>query len=834
MRRSRANFSDFDGGGVSLSSSWKTTTRVTEMACQTGAELYEHQDNETLAGQHSEVEYYEVAFDKGDASVLNLIDFLRKSNRRRSREELRGLIEGGYVKVQDTVVQDPRQPLGENEFIEVVVSKKDMAVQTTPPSVAEGVLGGASSFASEAKGGDDAGNGDKGSGGGKAGDDDDDDDYGYDDDFDNMADSKDDGDAVNKSRGSKDADNGSSALASFLSRSAQLIEIELTNNKSSHAFDGFDTSGGPDGTSEVSTWKTLSVDLEKHRVTYPDWTQARFHTGRVTEARLTRNKERTYCIAFDDDGTVLPDVREEYVRVINPESVVHPHAYFEAQKAKTLRNGVRVLVRTTIKVRGGRKESRHVPGRVLKMAKSGLMDVEIEGGTILDNVPRDEVLLGLEEGMQVEAKRPVRQELHCTGVAWNATGNTVAACYGRADLEGWCDLPGAVCLWSVFGPTFDATSPDLVLDHPSCLTRICCHPEQPALIAAGSYNGEVIVWDTSSASPEEPVGVSPTVDFCHKEPVLDVSWAYDAHAQQWTLLSVGADGKLLNWDISNKLRHPVKGSLLAKRGTLGKSSRKEFPLAYGGTAVALSGGAWSIAGSSLSRRPQWVLVGQEGGAVVRAQAKQALVLHGKRISRDDIKAVMRSGGDLFSPLRGGVNASSDGEGFRHTQHIGPVTSIDGSPFHRSLFLTSGQDGSIRLYHALEMAPLFQWEPTPPPGTAGISGAFGAMTAARFSPVRPCVLAAASSDGFVYVFDLSKTTAAPVATLEALTMDGASSARPVLTDVSFNAKQRDLLAACDTSGRVHTWRLGWELSNRQMADQEVLERLGSLTSTKENE
>jgi len=312
-----------------------------------------------------------------------------------------------------------------------------------------------------------------------------------------------------------------------------------------------------------------------------------------------------------------------------------------------------------------------------------------------------------------------------------------------------------------------------------------------------------------------------------------VQWAFDATRQEWTVLSVGADGKVLQWELGNKLRHPIKGSVLSKPGCGGKSSRKEYPLAYGGTALSLSGGTSAVAGSSLSRRPKWVLVGQEGGAIVRTQAKRALALGGKTLTKEDFKAAARSGAELYASIRGSEVA---GEGFRHEPHIGPVSSIDGSPFHRSLFLTGGRDGSVRLYHVLESAPLLQWEPSPPPGTSGVDGAYGAITAAAFSPIRPCVFAAASSDGFVYIFDLSVSTAAPCATLEAeAPADGGRSARrPALTDVCFNPKQRDLLAAADKGGRVHTWRLGWTLSNRQMNDQAALDAVALLATSAEAE
>jgi hypothetical protein len=52
----------------------------------------------------------------------------------------------------------------------------------------------------------------------------------------------------------------------------------------------------------------------------------------------------------------------------------------------------------------------------------------------------------------------------------------------------------------------------------------------------------------------------------------------------------------------------------------------------------------------------------------------------------------------------------------------------------------------------------------------------------------------------------------------------------ITGIAFNRKQRDLIAACDYSGRVHIWRLGWSLSNRHPAELKIMEDLGSTIAT----
>ena len=49
----------------------------------------------------------------------------------------------------------------------------------------------------------------------------------------------------------------------------------------------------------------------------------------------------------------------------------------------------------------------------------------------------------------------------------------------------------------------------------------------------------------------------------------------------------------------------------------------------------------------------------------------------------------------------------------------------------------------------------------------MSGQFSSVTAVRFSPIRPLIFAAATIDGFLYVFDLSRSSSAPLYVVEAL-------------------------------------------------------------------
>lgn len=190
------------------------------------------------------------------------------------------------------------------------------------------------------------------------------------------------------------------------------------------------------------------------------------------------------------------------------------------------------------------------------------------------------------------------------------------------------------------------------------------------------------------------------------------------------------------------------------------------------------------------------------------------------------------------------------DNFAHVPHIGAVVALEASPFHRNLCLSAGADGTVQLLHLLERTPLRQWEPRLAAlastaddrldSAVSNSSVCSFISAVQFSPVRPTVFAAASSDGLIYLYDLRNGAVTPAKVLEAppaaplagaddlvaadrkahradrlkQTGDGTNSGRAGFTGLAFNPRQRDLVAACDWLGRVHIWKLSWRLAIRQ--------------------
>lgn len=103
-----------------------------------------------------------------------------------------------------------------------------------------------------------------------------------------------------------------SDLKQFLRNLLPTVIKELDDNFASKAFDGYEIAAN-DFAEDILYWKTLSVDLEKKKVVYPDWTTANHFPGIISKCNVTRNKERLYDIDYED-GIKLLGVREEHIR----------------------------------------------------------------------------------------------------------------------------------------------------------------------------------------------------------------------------------------------------------------------------------------------------------------------------------------------------------------------------------------------------------------------------------------------------------------------------------------------------------------------------------------
>ena len=394
-----------------------------------------------------------------------------------------------------------------------------------------------------------------------------------------------------------------------------------------------------------------------------------------------------------------------------------------------------------------------------------------------------------------------------------------------------------LCTWSVFRRSLDPGKADVALELPDCLTCLAFHPEDPSLLAGGSFNGDVLLWRIGM--PGDPLsGKSVLTNYTHHEPVQQLAWTRDPQRSGqhggYVLSSVSADGKMLIWSPGNRLQAPVLGFHLIKpdghggnkepKGMVQGAASVSFSVHDPTTFVVGLEAGQLLKGSLLANELRGVQTVQQHGEVPWSSAAAAMMTRvpgaqyhrlKTRIEKEAVMArerevlpahVFAAGPDpstLFaSPIQ-----------FSYAAHSGPVYHAAFSPFHRNVFLSVSTDGSVRLYNQLQPAPFLVTEPSN-----------ATILAASWSPARPLVFAAASSDGALYIYDLKRSKGRPEVTLK-VTDD-----KSAVTGVAFNPRSPELVATADAQGFVKIWRLSTSLSEVSVREADLLNRMANLPRT----
>ena len=455
-------------------------------------------------------------------------------------------------------------------------------------------------------------------------------------------------------------------------------------------------------------------------------------------------------------------------------------------------------------------------------------------------------------------------ELQCVSVSWNATGAVICAAFGRKDVDGWCDDLGFLCGWSVFAKDFKPDAPNTIIEHGTCFTVVECHPVKPALVAAGAFDGEILVYDLNRGKEEPLLAITEIHDYFHKEPISALAWVETEEKDTHQLCSLSGDGRLMFWSLSwmdlkeGKLPQPLRGMVLKP-----PPSARTNVIRIGGTALSF------VANQKIGKGgPLAVFVGSEGGRVLRYFAtnthentpakvgskrwdRRALEILGHAPKEERAKlakhvenyvknekqsqAAVVSAADVFAskPKPKYVFQNPNGPVAEFSRHVGPVTAIKCSPFHRHLLLSVGVDANAQIFSTLQTKPLLHLD-------RALAQAINknknreiddddqeddrireaALHAADWSKARPLVFAIAGHDGQVRLFDLANDQhtipaadlTVPIAPSPNDTNKRKKIGRSPLLCLQFNPRQRDFIAAGDFDGNVHVWQLPWHLSN----------------------
>jgi len=454
--------------------------------------------------------------------------------------------------------------------------------------------------------------------------------------------------------------------------------------------------------------------------------------------------------------------------------------------------------------------------------------------------------------------------LSVTDVAFSAGGTTVCASFGLAETQGWCNEKGFLCSWNLSDRAFLQDTPTKQVEWSSYVTCVVGHPEKPSIFCAGSFNGEIFVVDWNEDSPL--IASSKIDDYFHREPIKSLSWTWDSNDHDYHLTSVSGDGKILWWQIE-KMKCPMRGiRLSAKMGERGERGKQVI----GGTAMT-SGG----------KNADQIYVGSEGGALFRIASRDFVPAKPSKSSDLEMKwstsalqalsrvpmaqreetarqierkakKDKRRGVDLAAVYNAKIEPHllfPNKTDFAYQPHIGPVISVDISPFNPRLFASGGSDGELRLFETLNKQPIMSYEPCADSG--------GSIQSVCFSKTRPGVIGCADNQGIVSIYDLLQESASPVAELNPVngiidknrlvedeerdredeqdaiihneksnfsTVYGESGFSCKLTCLAFShGNQRKIIVAGDERGVVHVWRLPNELSDKMPEEEELLSK-----------
>ncbi|KAJ3277070.1 WD repeat-containing protein 34 [Terramyces sp. JEL0728] len=340
-------------------------------------------------------------------------------------------------------------------------------------------------------------------------------------------------------------------------------------------------------------------------------------------------------------------------------------------------------------------------------------------------------------------------------LAWNATGSTIAAAYGTCDHKSWCEHRGYVCAWNLSARDFNGSVPSFSVEVQCCVMCVGYHPTIPSLLAGGTFNGEIILWNVID-NQDPVVSSSQGLDISHQEPVNQLRWLQNEDSDHFRLVSVGSEGKVLFWEVSNNNLKPVLMSQIES---------KFIPrLVKSQTLLGMTRVGYS------TDNPYELVIGTETGVVARCSV-------------------------------------------RKFDAVPSVTAISFSPYHHNLFLTSGIDGNIKLFHLLSSDPLFTWEPSTRP-----------IISVQWSHARPSVFSCVAADSAVYIFDLLVSTTSPAYEYKSAKEEGAKA-----TSFHINNKRKDLVAVGENSGGIKIWRMKSALVNQVQEDILYIQELGSVKS-----
>jgi dynein intermediate chain 1, axonemal len=284
-----------------------------------------------------------------------------------------------------------------------------------------------------------------------------------------------------------------------------------------------------------------------------------------------------------------------------------------------------------------------------------------------------------------------------TAMCWNPRYKDMfTVAYGAYDFLK--QTSGLICCFTIKNPTW----PEYTFTTESGVMCIDIHPNAPALIAVGCYDGTVMVFDIRLKTNSKPIYQSTVRTSKHTDPVWQVKWHTDETAKNMSFYSISSDGRVTNWSLmKNKLEaeEVVKLTLMVDHEKeLNQEKKEQFQ--YG-----LAGGMCFDFSPHLENL---FLVGTEEGYI-----------------------------HLCSTAYSGQYQKT------YKDHYLAVYAVKWNTFHKNVFLSCSADWTVKMWLLDLQRPIISYDLGNPIGDIA------------WAPYSSTVFSAVTSEGKLYVYDLDQ-------------------------------------------------------------------------------
>lgn len=84
--------------------------------------------------------------------------------------------------------------------------------------------------------------------------------------------------------------------------------------------------------------------------------------------------------------------------------------------------------------------------------------------------------------------------MRVSGIAWSLAGGTLGVSHSAINHETWCDHLSRIQLYELNRDNKVETARNTYLEVNSCVTCLSYHPSEPSILAAGLFNGFVLIF----------------------------------------------------------------------------------------------------------------------------------------------------------------------------------------------------------------------------------------------------------------------------------------------------------------------------------------------------